>query len=318
MLEELYLFCGTEQVIKKNKMDRLLENVDEEETDIIKYDLELTPVQDVITDCLTIPFLKKNKVIICKNPVFFTNQRCNVKHDTKILMKYLEKPCSETTLIIDAVGVNIDKNTELFKTFQKYAYIVDVKDLDEIETKAWIKRSIEIQGSTIQDEALNLLVEYLGDDLLRAEQEIEKLVSYRPNDRISEADIRKLVVKGYDNDSFMLVKYLIQKNHQKVIELYNHLTKSIPNTSYILSMISKSITDLYIVLKLDGAGYSQKEIADILKVKPGKVYYMLKDAKGLSMASLEKYINEIVTLDYKIKNGLIDKSFGLEVFLLKI
>ena len=34
-LEEVYLFTGTEQVIKKSKMDRILENLKPEETDII-------------------------------------------------------------------------------------------------------------------------------------------------------------------------------------------------------------------------------------------------------------------------------------------
>jgi len=317
-LEELYLFCGTEQVIKKNKIDRLLENVNEEDTDIIKYDLELTPIQEVVTDCLTIPFLKKNKVIICKNPVFFTNAKSSVKHDVKPLIKYLVHPNDTTSLIIDAVGINIDKNTELYKSFQKYAYIIDVKDLDDVETKAWIKRNIELMGSSIGDEALNLLVDFLGDDLLRAEKEIEKLATLRKNDRITEKDIKELVARNYDNDAFLLIRAVISKNHAKVLEYYNNLASNINNTSFILNMISKNISDLYIAIKLDNAGYSQKDIGNILKVKPGRVYYMLKEAKELSVNTLENYINEIVKLDYRVKNGLIDKNFGLEMFLLKL
>lgn len=317
-LEELYLFTGTEQVIKKNKIDHILEQIDEEETDIIKYDLELTPIQDVITDCITIPFLKKNKVIICKNPIFLTNAKTNIKHDTKLLIKYLKNPSEQTTLIIDAVGVNIDRNSELFKTFQKCAYIIDVKSLDQIETKAWVKRNIELAGSSIQDEALNLLVEYLGDDLLRAEKEIEKLAQYRFNERITETDIKELVVKNYENDSFELIKALTSKNNRKVIEIYENLKLHTNNSQYILAIISKSISDLYTVKKLVDANFDQKDIADVMGIKPGKAYYLMKDAKEFKIDQLEYYLGEIEEVDYKIKQGLIDKNFGIDMLLLKL
>ena len=87
--DEVYLFVGTEQVIKKNKMDRILENVDKKETDIVYYDAEVTSIQEIITDCMTIPFLVKQKVVVVKNPIFLTSVKSQVKHDTKILIKYL-------------------------------------------------------------------------------------------------------------------------------------------------------------------------------------------------------------------------------------
>ena len=317
-LEELYLFTGTEQVIKKNKIDHILEQINEKETDIIKYDLELTPIQEVITDCITIPFLKKNKVIICKNPVFLTNVKTNIKHDVKVLIKYLKNPSEQTTLIIDAVGINIDKNSELFKTFQKCAYIIQVNNLDQIETKAWVKRNVEIAGAHIQDEALNLLIEYLGDDLLRAEKEIEKLAQYRYNDRITESDIKELVVKNYESDSFELVKALSSKNNRKVIELYESLKRHTNNNQYILSIISKSISDLYTVKKLMDASFDQKDIADVMGIKPGKAYYLMKDAKEFKLEQLEYYLSELENVDYQIKQGLIDKNYGVDMVLLKL
>ena len=89
-LEEVYLFTGTEQVIKKSKMDRILENLKPEETDIIKYDLDTISIQEVIADCMTIPFLKKNKVVIIKNPKFLQSQKTHIKHDITVLIKYLQ------------------------------------------------------------------------------------------------------------------------------------------------------------------------------------------------------------------------------------
>ncbi len=317
-LEEVYLFTGNEQVIKKSKIDRILENLDSKETDIIKYDLDTISIQEVITDCMTIPFLKQTKVVIVKNPHFLTSIKTPIKHDIKVLIKYLQNPSDTTILMIDAVGINIDKNSELYKNLQKYAYIIDVKELDTIECKAWVKRSLALAGSSIQDEALNLLIEYLNGDLLRMEQEIQKLASLRCNDRVTEEDIKNLVSKNYEEDIFNLIKAVTNKDRQLIFEIYSNIKESVTDVMSLMGLISKSFTDLYTTLKLLEAGYSQNDIANIFNIKPGRAYYLMKDAKNFKLETLEQYVNEIAELDYKIKNGLIDKEFGLEMFLLSL
>lgn len=317
-LEEIYLFTGNEQVIKKTKMDRILENVKPEDTDIIRYDLDTISIQDVITDCMTIPFLKKSKVIIAKNPRFLTSSKSPIKHDVKPLIKYLQNPSNTTTLIIDAVGFNLDKNSEVYKNFQKFAYIIDIKELDIIECKAWVKRSLARENTTIGDEALNLLIDYLQGDLLRMEQEIEKLSSFRKNDRVTESDIKLLVSKNYDADIYNLMKAIVGKNRDQIVKIYNELSQSISDITSIIGLIAKSFSDLYTTLKLLQNGYSQNDIATFFNIKPGRAYYLIKDAQNFKLEHLEEYVNDICNLEYMIKNGLIDKKLGIEMFLLKI
>lgn len=317
-LEDVYLFIGNEHVIKKNKIERILENVDPKTTDFIKYDLETISIQEVITDCMTIPFLKEKKVIIVKNPHFLASIKTPIKHDIKMLIKYLQNPTDTTILMIDAVGINIDKNSEVYKSFQKYSYIIDIKELDIIECKAWVKRSLSMAGATIGDEALNLLIEYLNGDLIRMEQEIEKLAAFRYNDRITESDIKALVSRNYEEDVFLLIKAITQKDRAQVTEIYQRISESVTDVMSIIGLISKTFNDLYTTLKLLEAGYSQNDIANIFGVKPGRAHYLIKDAKNFKLETLEQYVNQIVDLDYKIKNGLIDKTFGIEMFLLSL
>ncbi|MBO4667025.1 MAG: DNA polymerase III subunit delta [Bacilli bacterium] len=317
-LEEVYLFTGTEQVIKKNKMDRILSNLDPKETDIITYDAEITTIQEIVADCMTIPFLKAQKVIVIKNPIFLTNAKTNVKHDNKLLIKYLQNPSDTTILLIDAVGLNIDKNAEIYKVLQKSAYIIDIKELDEVECRAWVKRRLETEGTTIGEEALNLLIEYLHGDLLRMEQEVAKLASFRYHDRVTEEDIKNLVSRNYDEDLYKLVKAIINKDRNQIISLYQGITQSVTDVGSLMALITKSFIDLYTTAKLIESGYSQQDIANVFGIKTGRAYYMMKDAQSLRLDTLEEYVNLILKLDYQIKNGLIDKAFGLEMLLLSL
>lgn len=317
-LEDVYLFTGNEQVIKKNKMDRILSNLDPKETDIVTYDAEVTSIQEIVADCMTIPFLKAQKVIIIKNPIFLTNIKTSIKHDNKLLIKYLQNPSDTTILLIDAVGCNIDKNAEVYKVLQKCAYIIDIKELDEVECRAWVKRRLETEGTTIGEEALNLLIEYLHGDLLRMEQEIAKLASFRYHDRVTEEDIRNLVSKNYDEDLYKLIKAIINKDRSQIIDIYQGITQSVTDVGSLMALITKSFVDLYTTAKLIEAGYSQQDIANVFGIKAGRAYYMMKDAGNFKLETLEEYVNLILQLDYKIKNGLIDKTFGLEMLLLSL
>lgn len=317
-LEEVYLFTGNEQVIKKNKMDRILSNLNPKETDIVTYDAEITSIQEIVADCMTIPFLKAQKVIIIKNPVFLTNVKTSIKHDNKYLIKYLQNPSDTTILLIDAVGLNIDKNAEVYKVLQKTAYIIDIKELDEVECRAWVKRRLETEGTTIGEEALNLLIEYLHGDLLRMEQEIDKLASFRYHERVTEEDVKNLVSKNYDEDLYKLIKAIINKDRNQIIAIYQGISQSVTDVGSLMALITKSFIDLYTTSKMLEAGFTQQDIANVFGVKSGRAYYMMKDAQNLRLETLEEYVNAILKLDYQIKNGLIDKTFGLEMLLLSL
>jgi hypothetical protein len=101
-------------------------------------------------------------------------------------------------------------------------------------------------------------------------------------------------------------------------EIYNNLIVTIIDVSSIMGLVSKSFMELYTTLKLLQAGYSQNDIANVFNIKSGRAYYLIKDAQTFSLSTLEEYVNQIIKLDYQVKKGLIDKSFGFEMFLLSI
>ena len=148
------------------------------------------------------------------------------------------------------------------------------------------------------------------------EQEIDKLASFKKNDRVTEADIKLLVSKNYDADIYNLIKAIIQKDRKLINEIYTNLVMTINDVSSIMGLVSKSCMELYTTLKLLQSGYSQNDIANIFNIKSGRAYYLIKDAQTFTLSTLEEYVNQIAKLDYQVKKGIIDKSFGFEMFLL--
>ena len=318
-LEEVYLFTGTEEVRNRTKMERILQNVDQSKTSITRYDADFISIQDIIEDAITIPFLSDKKVIIVKNPRFLTKESSPMKHDPTTFIKYLKDPVDTTVLMIDAVGCVLDKDSEAVKACKKYAYIVDTQELEPVEYSAWVKRSFVLQNVDIEDDALNLLVEYVGSDSLRMEQEVNKLISYVGQEGIvNTLDVKKLVVPTLDDAVMLLVNAIINKDKKMAMKIYSTLSNNTQDVMGIISLLSNAFINLFKVATLSKDGFKQGEIASILGISNGHAYHLMNDIKKYNFETLEENVLKLSKLDYQIKTGQISKELGFEFLLLSM
>lgn len=315
----IYLFTGTSEVFIKNRMNRIIQSFQKLEVSITKYDMDTTSLSRVLEDIVTIPFLEDLKIIIIKNPKFLTKVQDSPKEDVKAFIKYLKHPIESTILFIDATNCVIHQANEIYKTLRNVARIIDYPDPEEIEIKGWIVRSFDSNNIDIKDDALSLLMGYIGDDQPRLSQEIEKLTSYvGRGGTIYAKDIKELVPKDISNEIYNLIKAIVNHDIDTTYQIYNRLSNSTKDTLAIFAMIANKFRELISTYKLLKFGYSQSDIAKFYNVSNGKAYYLVQEAKSFQQDDLERYIDKIAELDYQIKSGKLDKTIGLELLLLKM
>jgi DNA polymerase-3 subunit delta len=318
MSELIYLFAG-EEAITKTKIELLISKISKNPENVIKYDCENTNIREVLNDALTIPFLEDQKIIVVKNPIFLTDDKGTIEHDTDSFLKYLKHPSETTVLIIDASNMKLSLNQEGYKMLRNTAVITETKTLDDVEIKAWVVRLIEKEGVTIKEDAILKLMDYVNRDMVRMKNEIDKLVCFAGKGGvITPFDVEELVCKDLDGDIFEMISAIISKNKTKVLSMYNDFTKSTQDMMGIIAMIGKSFKNLLTTNKLLKSGYSQNDIANYYQVSSGRAYYMVRDAKAFKVEVLEEYVKKMATLDFQIKSGQIDKNIGLELLLLSI
>lgn len=315
----IYLFTGTSEIFIKNRMNRILQSFNKYEYTIIKYDMETTSLSTVLSDAITVPFLEELKIIILKNPKFLTKSATSTKDEIKAMLKYLKNPCDSTLLIIDATNTVINQSNEIYKMLKNVARIIDYPDPEEIELKGWIVRSFDANGIDIKDDALTLLLEYIGDDQARLSQEIDKLSSYvGKSGTIRKEDIKLLVPKNINNEIYLLIKAIINHDLALTNQIYDNLITHTKDSLTIFSLISNKFKELLSTYRLLKYGYSQSDIAKFYNVSTGKAYYIVQEARAFKLSDLEFYIDKLAELDYQIKSGKLDKTIGLELLLLKL
>ena len=315
----IYLFTGTSEIFIKNRMNRIIQSFNKYEYTIIKYDMETTSLSTVLSDAITVPFLEELKIIILKNPKFLTKSATSTKDEIKAMLKYLKNPCDSTLLIIDATNTVINQSNEIYKMLKNVARIIDYPDPEEIELKGWIVRSFDANGIDIKDDALTLLLEYIGDDQARLSQEIDKLSSYvGKGGTFRKEDIKLLVPKNINNEIYLLIKAIINHDLALTNQIYDNLITHTKDSLTIFSLISNKFKELLSTYRLLKYGYSQSDIAKFYNVSTGKAYYIVQEARAFKLSDLEFYIDKLAELDYQIKSGKLDKTIGLELLLLKL
>lgn len=315
-MKNIYLFYGNEELMIKNKIDKLINSLTTNQYNINVYDMQINNVSMAIQDCLTPPFLADNKVVVIKNPVFLTKSKTDIDHKVDVFIDYLKNPVDTSYLIIDASGLTLNEKSEAVKTLKQKAEVSETKELSEVEMKGWLKRRFGVMGKEISDNAVDLFFDRIGYNLVNANNEFEKVINYvGERDVVSIQDIEKVVIKELETDVFKLTNALQEGDKKKIILIYQDLVKGGNDPVKLLGLVSKTIKDTYNVNLMLEKGYKQIDIANTLGVSTGRAYYIIKSARSYKKEALEKLLLELHDLDYRIKSGKIDKTAGFELFL---
>ena len=315
-MKNIFLFYGNEELMIKNKIDKLINAITDNQYNINVYDMQVNNVSMAVQDLLTPPFLSDSKVVVIKNPLFLTKTKCEIEHKTDLLLSYLDNPEDTSYLIIDASGLKVEENNAIFKKLKQKGEVSETKELSQVEMKGWLKRKFALIEKEISDQAVELFFERIGWNLLTANNEFEKVANYVGNkDEVSIRDVEKVVVKELETDVFKLTNALQENNKREIILLYQDLVKSGNDPVKLLGLVSKTIKDTYNVCLMLEKGYKQVDIANTLGVSTGRAYYIIKSARSFKIEVLENLLLKLHDLDFRIKTGKIDKNTGFEMFL---
>lgn len=315
-MEPIYLIVGQSNVKNTERLNELLASINEE------YDLQIHDLEDeslalLLEDLNMIPFLTSSKIVVVKNPVFLYKPS---SYDSKLVdafIRYINNPISSTTLIIMLQSVTeIDSN--LKKELEDHSSIINVSLPNDTEIKPYIISYLEEKGYKYDETAVDELVFRIKGNFERADAELEKLITYKYEDKVIKvADVRLLVSKDLEDNIFDLVNAVIDGNKRKAMEIYDDLMVLNEDESRIISLLINKFNEMYQTKTLVEKGYSKNDIANVFNYKPGRVYYMMKSASLISMEKIKRNINDLIDIDYKIKSGQIDKTIALETYLLK-
>jgi DNA polymerase III subunit delta len=262
----VYLMSGQEPYFIDLVTDYMIKNVLTEEekafNQTILYGKE-TDVVSVINLARSFPMIGKHQLIVVKE--------AQQLKDIDDLAVYVQKPLGSTILVINYKNNSYDKRKKLYKAVNACnGALIDSPRLYENKIPEWIISWLRGRNFSIDQDACMLLVEYLGTDLGKIVNELEKLIiaSSETEKRITTQSIERNIGISKDYNNFELQKALIQKNVLKANRIINHFAKNPKTNPITLTIISlfnffSKVFTIHFIKER-----SKQNLASVLKVNP--------------------------------------------------
>ncbi len=193
--------------------ENLLPEADKEFNQYVVYAPETEP-ETIINLCRGVPMMADRQVVIVKEA-----QSARADKLAK-LKNYLAAPVSTTVLVICSRGAVL-KGKELFDAAKKGgAVIFDSKKIADWNIAAYISEYIRKKGLNADQKAVEMLHDFVGTDLSRLFNEVDKLASLLPpNASITPEAIERNIGVSREYNSFELVDAIAARDPRRVFRI---------------------------------------------------------------------------------------------------
>ena len=297
----IYFLMGEEPYFIDRITEHIAANVltEEEKTfnQMILYGKD-TDIPTVINTAKRFPMMASRQVVIVRE--------AQNLYRIEDLIHYVENPLESTLLVINYKYKKLDKRKKLFKALEKNSILFESKRLYDDKIPPWINSYLRSRGKKIEPKAAIILTEYLGNDLGKIANELEKLIIVlkAEQDTITSADIERNIGISKDYNNFELNNALAQRNVLKANRIVQYFGANQKNHPIILT-----ITSVYQffskVLKYHFlADKSSRNVASALGIQPFFVREYETAARNYTTAKTVRVIS--LLREYELKS----KGFG--------
>jgi len=254
-----------------------------------------TTVEDIISNAKRYPMMAERQVIIVK-------EAQDLSRTIEKLEAYVDNPQPTTTLVICYKYKKIDKRKKLYKAVSKAGVIFESKRLYENQVSDWIQKNLKSGGYAISPKASQMLVEFLGTDLSKIDNELQKLQLVAPKGtNITPELIEENIGISKDFNNFELSKAIGDRDAVKAHRIINYFSQNTKDNPMVVT-VSLLFTYFSKILQYHGtADKSKANVAKVLKVNPYFVKDYVSGARNYPMRKVSQIITYLRETDVKGK-----------------
>ena len=308
----IYFFMGEEAYYIDKLSDYLMENVVSDENKA--FDQTVVYGKDVDID--TVINLAKRYPMMSDKQLVVVKEAQQLKSLDRLTF-YLQKPLSSTILVFCYKYGTLDKRKSVYNAINKAGIVFDSKKVYDNQVAGKVIEIAKEKGLSIDMKSANIIADFLGSDLSKISNEIDKLQIALPEGAVvTPTDIDRNIGISKDYNNFELVDALAVKNIEKVNRIVDYFRQDKNGNPLVvtLSVIFNFFANLLIYSTLKDK--SKMNVASVLKINPFFVTLYQKAAVNYDTQKIIRIISYIRETDAGSK-GVGDLIMG-ENELLKL
>jgi len=303
----VYFFCGEESFYIDTLTDLIekhaLNDMERAFNQTIAYGKDLSARQ-IVETAGRLPMMAEKQLVIIKEAHALSLK----EEEEKQYLNYLKRPVGSTILVFAWKHGTPDGRKLFGKEMKKSAVYFESKPLYANQVGPWVKSWLSQRKFKIEENATELLVEYLGNDLTVVANELEKLIiSKQPGGTITLDDIENGVGISKDYNVFELNNALANKDRTKTYQIANYFIANPKNGPLVLILGTLQGFFTKVFLYHLNRNLPEKDLAGVLKVSPFFIKDYRSAATNYNPQKLEQIFNTLEEFDLRSK-GVNNRS----------
>lgn len=169
----------------------------------------------VVNACMRYPMLATRQVVLLKEG--------QQMRDIEKLESYIVKPLTSTVFVVSYKDKKLDGRTKFAKMVKEKGVLLSTKKLYDNQLPQWVEDIVHQKGLEISRKATMLIVDHIGNDLSRIENEIDKLsVNLGKRKNITEDDIETYIGISKEFNVFEFQQAVAEKNLNRCLQIISY------------------------------------------------------------------------------------------------
>lgn len=250
-------------------------------------------IDEVVSNAKRYPMMAEKQVVIVK-------EAQDLSRTIENLVSYVENPQTTTVLVICYKYKTLDKRKKLSKAIIKHGVLFESKKLYENQVPDWIRRVMSGKGYAITPKAAQMLVEFLGNDLGKVNNELEKLqLIIKPGEEITPQLIEENIGISKDFNNFELQNAIGSRDIKKAYAIVQYFAQNPKNHPLVITIAL--LYSFFSKLLKYHALANKSEAASALGINPFFIKDYQKAASNYPMKKVSGIIASIREIDMKSK-----------------
>jgi DNA polymerase III subunit delta len=245
-------------------------------------------------------------------PSMFGDRRTIVVHDVdkfaaelqRQLIGYLDSPVPDATLIL--IGAKMP--SQMLVAGRKSGHVLDVAKGKKSDLLLWLKHELAAKGLDAGGDAMNALLEAVGEQRLALSQAVEELSLAMPGGgRVTPKQITRQFQSRSDVKLFGFIDAVAERHQSVALETLHHLMGQGEPVQMLFWTLTRHFRMLLIAAEANAV-----EVGRELGIQPWRAEKLVRQARGFKRGALLEAYQLLAEADVKMKKSEEPESLTLE------
>jgi len=311
----IYVIAGKEDSLVNARCQELLEGLlepSQRATGLFSVNAAEVCACDILDELRTAPFLTERRVVVVKGADKF------ISENRQLLERYFDSPCATGILVLTVS--NWDARTKLARKLPKVGKLIIVSQPGPWQLPARLSRyARDAHDKNLTKEAVELLIELTGDDLLRLYGEIDKLALFAHTAKVITAGHVELLI-GHNRlfNAFTVIDAIADGNAAQAVDRLRRMFADEKSAEYmVVGAFAFHFRRMFNAKVLLEEGANTFEVVRRLGIRSNREGFFAQLRK-MSLKQIGDILQRLAGIDYAIKTGRTKPQVAVEQLVLKL